>query len=357
MLYVLRKNKNTLFTNIYIMFTLLRNYKALFMMCVENYLEGPAANYDTNRDGDISAQEAKNLLSEKQDAMRAVETAEVETLEAATELAKNIDLSDGLDKMEQKTIQYLASKILKLQGKDVADGSIDGNIGNNSITDINEATQLQLQDKSKITLNVISQLNNIATSLVATKKQEFVNAEAAEQVERDNAEALLSQYADVDAIEALDTDRKKEVQTALKTLGYYTKAIDGDFGRGSKAAYKEYQAAAAEAARTPEEIQAQENVAHAKAAIDAMKKEHGRKAIRAIQQAYIDANYDLGSTGTDGAPGKLTMAAVEADPSIALTAIADYIDTTDNERVAKRVESEKPKAAGEIDTALEAWMA
>jgi peptidoglycan hydrolase-like protein with peptidoglycan-binding domain len=92
---------------------------------------------------------------------------------------------------------------------------------------------------------------------------------------------------------------------------------------------------------------------HALAALEWVKNEIGRGAIKAIQQALIDAGADLGSTGADGVAGEITTTMVSANPDMALKALAAYIDTTDNASVETRVVSERPSDGDAIDAALD----
>ncbi len=286
--------------------------------------------------------------------MRAAGVAEVETLDAASILAQSIDVSDGLDTMEQRTLQYLATKILKLTDMPVKDGSIDGNIGRNSLADINSVTGLNLTSKADIQMNTIQLLTEKADNLVTAQITQYAQAEAAEQTERTQAEQVLAAYTDVEQVKNLarGSQEAKDLQTALNTLGYNVGTVDGIAGRKTLTQMKSYLADQAEQNQTPEE----EKFSQAQTAIEAMEKEYGRKGIKAIQQAYVNAGFDLGSYGADGKPGKLTFAAIEQNPDITLQALATYIDTTDNERVAKRVVSEKPRDGDAIATALKAWM-
>lgn len=125
------------------MFTLLRNYRTMFMLTVCKSFEGDVAKFNTTDDDQLDASETQALL-ESSEAKEIVGLAEVDTLESAVDLAGNIDLTDGLSVMEQKTLQYLATKILRLTGQGVEDGSIDGNIGKGSRADINLATGLNI---------------------------------------------------------------------------------------------------------------------------------------------------------------------------------------------------------------------
>jgi len=207
------------------------------MLMVANDLEWNLPDFDANQDSDISSEEVKALLEQSPEAKEAVDLAEVETLEAAAELARNIDTTEKLSWIDQKTIQYLATKILKLTWGEVSDGSIDGAIWPNSIKDINAATGLTIESKDDILTNVIQSLTTKAWELVTTKRAEFALAATEAAKEKEDALTLVSQYPSVEEIQALDEDAKKAVQEALQTLWYYTKAIDGDFGRGSIAAY------------------------------------------------------------------------------------------------------------------------
>lgn len=94
---------------------------------------------------------------------------------------------------------------------------------------------------------------------------------------------------------------------------------------------------------------------HALAALEGVRRERGRGAIKAIQQALIDAGADLGSSGADGVPGRMTRAAVEANPELTLTTLATYIDETDNASVEARLTAERPADGPAIDEALAAW--
>ena len=132
------------------MFTLLRNYRTLFMSAISLNLEGNLASFDADSDQDISSSEVQALLEQSPEAVRAIDLAEVETLEAAAELAWNINLEDGLNTIEQKTIQYLASKILKLTGESIRDGSIDGNIWGWSRADIALASGMEIWSNTDI---------------------------------------------------------------------------------------------------------------------------------------------------------------------------------------------------------------
>lgn len=337
------------------MFTLIRNYRAMFMLMIANKLEGNLASFDADQDSDISSSEVQALLEQSPEAREAVDLAEVETLEAAAELADNIDFSDGLSSIEQKTIQYLATKILKLNGQNIEDGSIDGNIGRGSRADLALATGMDIASNEDVNAEVLTGLVEKAQALVVSKRAEFAEA-AAEAVEAvDNAKELLAGYENVEAIRGLDEDGRKTAQEALRTLGYYTMAIDGDFGRGSEAAYNAYLEQVAIDNRTPEEVEAIETQEHALAALEAIKTD--RNAVKALQQALIDAGEDLGSYGADGSAGQLTRAAVESNPEVALSALADYIDTTDDENVTERLAAEKPADGDAIDAALTEYFA
>jgi hypothetical protein len=97
------------------------------MLTVAQNLEQAVDSFDTTDDDQLDATEAQALLESKE-AKNIVGLAEVDTLAASVDLTANIDFTDGLNKFEQQTIQYLATKIQKLTGGDVKDGSIDGNI-------------------------------------------------------------------------------------------------------------------------------------------------------------------------------------------------------------------------------------
>lgn len=344
MLSVFVKHKHNYFYKFTIMFTLLRNLEIMFLNSIFSQLEGNLWNYDTNRDGDLSATEASNLLSEKVEAKRALELTEVETLEAAVELAYNIDFADGLNTIEQKTIQYLSAKALKLQWDQVNDGSIDGKIGVNSLKDLNTVTGLDLKDASEIKGKVLQILISKVNTVIWETKQKLSAAEAAEAVEKNAAEVTLAQYADIEAIKGLasESDDAKEVQSALNTLGFNAWLVDGKIGPKSIAAYTAYIEEFAEANKTPEELQKE----HALKALDAVKKDPN--AVKAIQEAVW--------AGVDGKSGPKTRKAVEANPNTALIALAAYIDTTDDASVSKRMSTEKPSQGDVIESELEAIM-
>jgi len=141
------------------MFTIIDNYKKLMVSLVTAGLEGNLQAFDADGDMDISAEEVKDLLEQSPEAREAVDLAEVETLEAAIDLmpSEEIETSGNEKTIEQKTLQYIATKILKLRGETVHDGSIDGDIGRNSIKDIAAATGIDITG-TVITGNIISKL-------------------------------------------------------------------------------------------------------------------------------------------------------------------------------------------------------
>lgn len=116
-------------------------------MCVANSLEGPVANYDANEDNDISADELRALLESSPEAREASTLAEVETLEAALEIVptQEVETAGRNSSIEQKTLQYIATKILRFRGETVHDGSIDGDIGTNSLRDIKNASGIDFE--------------------------------------------------------------------------------------------------------------------------------------------------------------------------------------------------------------------
>ena len=239
MCYFVQGQKRTYFFNIYIMFTGIKIIKTVFLATLYSSFEG-ASRYDTDSDGDISAQEAKTLLSEKPKAQEATKFAEVETLDGALDLMGTIDLSDGLSQMEQKTIQYVITKGLRLNGQGVKDGSIDGIIGTNSLVDINSLTGLSLGSRDEIDKDVLNTINNKAQEISTRKAEEFrraaeaarlaVEAEAAAEAAR-----KLEAYRVVAAFDAeediRDAGKVKALQTELKALGYTLKGnndgVDG----------------------------------------------------------------------------------------------------------------------------------
>ena len=101
-----------------------------------------------------------------------------------------------------------------------------------------------------------------------------------------------------------------------------------------------------------QEVVREQTAEEALKALDLLKKENGKGAIKAIQQALIDMGVDLGSTGADGDIGPKTRAGIEKNPQVVLDTLATYIDTTDNATNEKRVKVERPKAANDIDAAL-----
>lgn len=90
-------------------------------------------------------------------------------------------------------------------------------------------------------------------------------------------------------------------------------------------------------------------------ALEMLEKEIGHGAIKAIQQALIDAGVDLGATGADGDVGPLTRAGIEDHPELVLETLASYIDITDNARNTERVSAERPADGDRIDAAIQAW--
>jgi hypothetical protein len=104
-----------------------------------------------------------------------------------------------------------------------------------------------------------------------------------------------------------------------------------------------------------QEVTREMTAEEALAALELLKKEEGKGAIKAIQQALIDMGVDLGATGADGAIGPRTTAAIQAHPDVVLSTLAIYIDTTDNETVTERAQAERPRQADAIDTALETF--
>jgi len=99
------------------MFTFIHNYKKLIVSLVSADLEGNLQAFDADGDMDISSEEVKDLLEQSPEAREAVDLAEVETLEAAIDLisTEEIETSGNEKTIEQKTLQYIATKILKLR--------------------------------------------------------------------------------------------------------------------------------------------------------------------------------------------------------------------------------------------------
>ena len=123
------------------MFTLIRNYRTLFMMCIANYQQMEAGNaFDTDASGSISLEEYEALLVSPE--ARAIEaSAQVDALEAAVDVAstvisEEVTFDTSISTIEEKTVQFLTSKIIRLRGGTPADSSLDGNIGRNSKRDI-----------------------------------------------------------------------------------------------------------------------------------------------------------------------------------------------------------------------------
>ncbi len=217
------------------MFTGIKIIKTVFLATLYNSFEG-ASRYDTDSDGDISAQEAEKLLSEKPKAQEATKLAEVETLDGALDLMDTIDLSDGLNPMEQKTIQYVITKGLRLNGQGVKDGSIDGIIGTNSLADINNLTGLNLGSRDEIDQEILNTINNKAQEISIEKAEEFHRAAeaarlAAEAEAAAEAARKLEAYRVVAAFDAeadiSDAEKVKALQTELKALGYTLRGKNG----------------------------------------------------------------------------------------------------------------------------------
>lgn len=226
------------------MFTLLRNYRTLFMMCIANNLETSVDAFDTTDDDILDATETKALL-ESPEAKRIVGLAEVDTLEATVDISSNIDFSDGLSKFEQQTIQYLATKIQKLNGWAIQDGSIDGNIGRGSRIDIAAASGMNISSNADINQTVLDALISKAGDLATVKRAEFALA-AQEAVATEVAEAAERQ-SDLQVVAGFDWENKsdaskdeiKALQTALKALGHSIPTIDGVItpGKSTERAY------------------------------------------------------------------------------------------------------------------------
>lgn len=343
------------------MFTFIRNFRTLFMLTLTHNLEWAVNAFDTTDDDTLDATETQALL-ESPEAKNIVGLAEVDTLEAAVDVSKNIDFSDTLNTFEQQTIQYLATKILKLNRLPIQDGSIDGNIGRGSRADIAAASDMIISSNADINQSVLDALTTKAGDLITAKRAEFALAQQeAKDAERLQKQSHLKIITDFDMEnDRNDVEKVKALQTALQALnisGYPVNIIDGVItpGKSTEKAYNFVMANMAQEEDTSEtkgdkeeesnidELSVQE---HALAALEAIKKD--RNAVKAIQEAVW--------VWVDGISWPKTRAAVEANAQKALEAIALYIDTTDNASVAKRLVSEKPNAGTEIDSALSEWI-
>ena len=228
------------------MFTLIQNYKILLGMCMTHSLEGAAARFDGNNDGDLQDEGEIQALIESREARDIVDLAEVETLEAAVDFAGSVDLSDGMNSIEQKTIQYLATKIQRLKGEPVSDGSIDGQIGRGSRTDIQNASGINIGSNADVNQGVLEALISNAGDLVIAKRAEFALQAAEAQAEAERAATERAENLQVVAAfdpEADNSDEDiKALQRALIALGHTLRGsnngVDGDFGGSTRRAYE-----------------------------------------------------------------------------------------------------------------------
>ena len=115
------------------MFTLIRNYKTLFKMCMANYQQVEAGNaFDTDASGTISPEEYEAMLASPE--ARVIEEAtQLDALEAAVDvvtgiITEPITCDRRTSTLQQKTIQFLTTRILRLRGETVRDNSIDGKL-------------------------------------------------------------------------------------------------------------------------------------------------------------------------------------------------------------------------------------
>lgn len=218
------------------MFTLIRNYKTLLKMCVANSLEGAANAFDVDGNRDISREEYEALLASPE--ARAIEEAtQLDALEAALDITQEIitepvtcDRSNA--SIEQKTIQFLTTKILSLRGETVRDSSLDGRLGTNSIADI-RAVLGDSFNGTEVTLNNITQLQSIARELISERR------DARETIETE-ARTLLAGYNTIDEVRALTRDEIRAVQEALNTLGYNVGTADGIAGNRTETGFDAY---------------------------------------------------------------------------------------------------------------------
>lgn len=219
------------------MFTLLRNYKAMFMMCIVNCLESSVAQFDTDNDWNIEDSGEITALLEAEEAREIAALAEVDTLDAALSYARTslqTDVNRDSSSIEQKTVQYLATKILHLRGEAVQDGSIDGKIGNWSIADIEAAANVTLTNRV-VDMATINDLIISAESLASSKRAEF----AQQALERQSNLLIIAEFDP--AADKENEDKVRELQAALKALGADLgnygpngDGIDGDWLDGGK---------------------------------------------------------------------------------------------------------------------------
>ncbi len=265
------------------MFTLIRNYRTLFMMGVLNPLlaHEPAA-MDVPESGN-NAEALKAMIEGKEfEAVEGVTQEQIKDLNAAHEyFSQGGVIEKGAKGAVAKDIQemliYVGHQMLSKDG--TKNYGADGDFWGASV----RATKAFQEVQGLVPTGVVDQ-NTYIQLLVSVNKKGNVSAEQA------TAEESMSS-------EAVDAAVNESVENTTE---------------------------------------------HALAALDAVKKD--RKAVAAIQKA-------VGST-PDGITWPKTRAAVEGNPQAALTALAQYIDTTDNATVEARLVSEKPADGAAIDAAL-----
>jgi len=235
--------------------------------------------------------------------------------------------------------ELLAAASVNLKNSEMSPGKADGWFGWGTEKALNAyLTHIWVEANGTLTANVYTRL--IQDSGIPSYKEAVQNAKERNET---NAREFLSRIDNLDQIKDLNDDETKQVQKALQTLGYYTIAVDGNFGPGSTAAWEAYQEQVALDNRTPQEIEQIEQSEHALNALEGIKAD--KTAVKFIQESV--------GVWADWIVWPNTRKAVSENPEKALNAIAAYIDKNDNQLVAERLKKEAPKNAEEIKKAFE----
>lgn len=153
----------------------LQQTKNMFLAGVVSYFEG-MERIDLDRNTVIDLKEFRKFMelqwdTGKEERASIVLKAEKETLFGAAELLATLSPFNKKDPIAVRSIQYVATKILKLEGKTVADGSLDTVIGKNTIADVVAATGIEVKN-GKITSEHITKLAEKARALAGEQTPE-----------------------------------------------------------------------------------------------------------------------------------------------------------------------------------------
>jgi len=200
--------------------------------------------FDVDENNDISREEYEAMLASPE--ARAIEEeTQLDALEAAVDisseiLAWEVTFDTSTSTLEEKTVQFLVTKILRLRWENVADSSIDGKIWANSKRDIS-AVLWESFDGEKLSGNNITQLLSIAGDLISEKRLALSQAQEAQEASESEAREIVSTF-DVEA-DRNNSDKVRALQTALNTLGYSLRwandGVDGVWGGSTESSYNE----------------------------------------------------------------------------------------------------------------------